>query len=261
MEYEDRLLCFVDILGFKEKVEEAEKDTHKLGELHDLLSQLNPEKLKTIIYGNTPTWGYSSAQTGKAKDDLDDDTLDELRNDWPIDITQFSDSFVISCPSDNPSALTLFLGSIEYLIQAFFEKEILLRGGISRGKVIHNSKQSILFGTAMNKAYFLESQIANYPRIIISSSAYSTLHGELQNTPKFNTLIREAEDGFKCFDIVSLFEVNVINKRSKLDSFINTVSKGNTGSAAIKVGAKYNYLINRYNKAFSQNVALIELGS
>jgi hypothetical protein len=43
--------------------------------------------------------------------------------------------------------------------------EILLRGGIVVGKLLHEN--NIMFGPAFNQAYDLESKSALYPRIVI----------------------------------------------------------------------------------------------
>ena len=53
---------------------------------------------------------------------------------------------------------------------------ILIRGGITIGDVLYDEETNHLFGKAMNRAYELESKIANYPRIIIDptfSNVYS----------------------------------------------------------------------------------------
>lgn len=45
------------------------------------------------------------------------------------------------------------------------DNNVIIRGGIAIGKLRHT--QTEIFGPAMNEAYYLESKIARYPRIVI----------------------------------------------------------------------------------------------
>ena len=55
------------------------------------------------------------------------------------------------------------------LNRALFHRNVFLRGGITIGKMIHSG--SVGLGPALTRAYDLESQIANYPRIVIDPDA------------------------------------------------------------------------------------------
>jgi hypothetical protein len=65
----------------------------------------------------------------------------------------------------------------------WMDHQILIRGGIAKGKLFH-VEGGPLFGPAMNRAYFLESKKAKYPRVIIDSLCYQ----EYKKVETFNLL-------------------------------------------------------------------------
>lgn len=85
----------------------------------------------------------------------------------------FSDSIVISQPIaevDYP----LFIELIAQLQYGLFTKGILIRGGISCGKLYHD--EYYLFGKELIKAYLFESTYADYPRILIDTNLIEEIH-------------------------------------------------------------------------------------
>lgn len=82
------------------------------------------------------------------------------------------------------------------------KKGILIRGGITIGNISYNSQTNQLFGKAMNRAYELESKIANYPRIVID--------------PTFSNVYSRSIDFVEspiCIDSEMLFSVDCFNER------------------------------------------------
>ena len=140
--YETRIVAFVDIMGFKEKVNKSVVDKEMAEKIH--------RALKQILY-------------------LKKRNAEDIRNGYnicDIRITTFSDSAVISYPFTSESGnLFQILLDLIYLQIDLLQNDVLLRGGITIGKVFHDGE--IVYGPAMNEAYRLESQVAIYPRIII----------------------------------------------------------------------------------------------
>lgn len=124
--------------------------------------------------------------------------------------TTFSDLAVISYPVEPPFALPNdILGAadtiwrdevlrhmidlVAQLAASALRLELLVRGGICRGKLVHNA--DFILGPALIEAYRLESQTAIYPRIIVSSS----LHEGDENL--FPSLLRvDQRDGLAHLD-------------------------------------------------------------
>lgn len=139
--YENRLVAFIDLLGFKNTVNNSlTSDNIRLDILHALKQN---ERLYNENYGEGLLNGSNSG----------------------IEVMFFSDSFVISYPENYPGALALLL--LELIWQAFdiANNNFLVRGGVTYGQLYH--KGNICFGPAMNAAYELESKYAKYPRIIV----------------------------------------------------------------------------------------------
>ena len=87
-------------------------------------------------------------------------------------ITIFSDSIIISVLDVENSLLELIL-DIRYLQQNSVMHGLLLRGGISIGKLIHTEKD--IYGPVFIDAYKLESECAIYPRIILHPNIFKNI--------------------------------------------------------------------------------------
>ncbi len=164
MEYKNRVVCFLDILGFKNIIEESEKDNLILQNTLEVLKILNAYKADSEQnYGAT----HESVQ-----------------------VTQFSDSIVISFLIEERDQLILALFNLQEMIVELINYGFLLRGGISNGNLIHTS--DILIGTALYEAYALESSIAIYPRIIISQQLINNYLDVNNNNDNFGRDFEES---------------------------------------------------------------------
>lgn len=130
--YEKRIVAFVDILGFKTIIEDSVCDT----------------SLRRKVLEATEI--IHSRREGQIEG---------------TQVTTFSDSAVISYPLNMRNALFYTIIDIIHLQLELGNKGIMLRGGIAIGDVYHDD--DIVFGPAMNEAYFLESKVAKFPRVVI----------------------------------------------------------------------------------------------
>lgn len=83
----------------------------------------------------------------------------------------FSDNILFFAPYEDKLDMSnlyinLLYGLSEFLVQ-YPKDDIFLRGGISTGSLFYDEKLHFVFGSGLVKAYFLESNIAKYPRIVI----------------------------------------------------------------------------------------------
>lgn len=125
--YTEKYVLFLDILGFEAYINDEKK------------SEMLAEKILLVINKATKIPSISKI---------------------PMCISQFSDTFVVSC--DDLYALNL----ITIIMQTYLLSNYLLsRGAITYGKVFHNGSQFI--GPAITRAYNLEKSEALYPRVII----------------------------------------------------------------------------------------------
>lgn len=141
MKYENRVVLFLDILGFKELVDRTtDKDNNDneiaIEKLYQILNYVNEYK----------------------QENLEKDRI----------VTQFSDTLVISFSEKLSSRLQLLFYQISILVTRLINEGILCRGAISYGKLIHTN--DIIFGPALIDAYLTELKAAMYPRIILDKS-------------------------------------------------------------------------------------------
>lgn len=79
-----------------------------------------------------------------------------------------SDSIFITC--NERAAAKDFLSIVRDVYVSFLAEGLLIRGGVSFGQ--HFETQSITYSPVLAKAYLLESEVAEFPRIIIDSNVY-----------------------------------------------------------------------------------------
>ena len=136
VKYEDRITCFLDLLGFKNHIAAS---TYADGT--DSI-----EKISAL-----------AAAFNSMRQILDTDRPDSRLGN---EVTQFSDSVVISFQAATNSGVFDVLLHIMWVQASLVFHGILCRGGIARGKLVHTS--TLLFGPALLDAYALESQAALY---------------------------------------------------------------------------------------------------
>lgn len=186
-QYETRIVAFVDILGFKEKIDQSVTD----------------EKAYKKIY-------YALKQILSRREHIEADTKKGY-NVSDIRVTTFSDSAVISYPLE-PGSGNLFyiLLDLVHLQIDLLQSAFLLRGGITVGKLYHDG--AIIYGPAMNDAYALESRYACYPRIIIDQEMLlegivktCSSHHDVETECEFveGLVKRDKKDGYWYLDYLS----------------------------------------------------------
>jgi len=136
--YENRVVAFYDFLGWRSKITEAGTDPEKIG------------RLRRAILRHTRS--LSGQQQHAAPQ---------------VRFSSFSDNVVVSQPVSKIAAIHLLatLGAFQFASAA---DSLLVRGGVTIGWIHHDSDS--VFGPALNRAYELESEVANFPRIIIDQN-------------------------------------------------------------------------------------------
>jgi hypothetical protein len=148
--YTNRLIAFIDILGFSQMVATSELSTDSVNRIYKTLTQMDK---------------YTGSFLENAILDVETKIVDPQ-------FTVFSDSIVVSC-SDIETNYELFFNYLATLSYTMIESGILIRGGVTLGPVIHEKR--LLFGSGMINAYKLESKLAIYPRIIIDDKLVETV--------------------------------------------------------------------------------------
>lgn len=146
---EPRIVCFMDILGFSNFIED-----------YDI--NLNSSVLQDIQES------FSQAKEGLLENPyLNQETVKHL------EYQTFSDNICISIPFyDNPTdfltnfnILITYVRGFQYLMM---NKGFFTRGGISTGS--YYADKNIIFSMGLVRAYMLESKQAIYPRIVLDKA-------------------------------------------------------------------------------------------
>ncbi|MEM6724687.1 MAG: hypothetical protein AAF598_11650 [Bacteroidota bacterium] len=142
MVYEQRVVLFLDILGFKNIIDQTE---HKHQDL--------PEQIARLYETLTAMRRYLS-ESG------------DQRYVPSLQLTQFSDAILVSFREDEESQVLQTLHKVQNLLVKLLLRGIICRGGIAYGKLIHDG--NLTFGPALIDAYETESQAATYPRVVLN---------------------------------------------------------------------------------------------
>ena len=188
IEFENRAVAFIDVLGFKSVVDVAAQDGNKLCELKELID---------VLESTVPNL---------------DGTVDPS---VPLDLIPkhiyISDCIILSAPlKSNKMAsyrsLSILVMRVIQISHILLSKGYLIRGGISVGHVWHTD--SNIVGTAYQEAYQIETR-THVPRVELSQGAK-----ELWNQT-------EGTGNSMCLDYKSHFMVNVLH-----DYYIENTSHG-----------------------------------
>lgn len=173
-QYEDRIVAFVDVLGFKNLVMQSQTDDRALQNITSALSSL---------YDWIWQWEADGGNSSFA-------------------FTQFSDSVVLSAIADTLDSFDMLLQLMLGIVDIAYNNGVIVRGGIARGGLIHD--REMVVGPAMVEAYLLESKKAVYPRIIISEELKNEFEANLQEyvdsqsnlaeIPSFNKIFKQDDE-------------------------------------------------------------------
>jgi hypothetical protein len=144
---EERLVCFLDILGFREMIREYDRD-----------------KSSTLLQD--------------FKDALDfalTDVIQRLGPQTDLEYKTFSDNVLISTPfySDDDCYTKLFIitSTIIAFATALLAKGFYVRGGLCIGS--YYSDNNMIFSGGLVTSYELETRVAVYPRVVLDDSLVS----------------------------------------------------------------------------------------
>jgi hypothetical protein len=187
-QYEESLVTYLDILGFKNLIDHSAKDPTKVTRIIEILYEFQRQSsLGTTYKSATATTQYFS--------------------DLIIRAVSLGPDVNLSRPIDTEC---LAVAGIQ--CKLLINNEVLIRGGICSEQFY--MEQGFAFGPALVKSYHLAERIAVYPRIIIDRNliARQDLDGLM---PLYGTYVTRGDDGAYFLDylmIGCLFQVNLFPK-------------------------------------------------
>ena len=255
IEYEQRVIAFIDILGFKEIIKQSEQDISKIELVHDVL-----EYLKALETSDKWTLQLLEIEEDAQKRGVENF---DVRN--KINTTAFSDSIVVSVKVDgnvNEMTSTLIV-NLAYVGAMLLKKGILFRGGITIGNIIH-SESGIVFGQGLIDAYILETKNAKYPRLVLSDKLIKHLNYPIETKRDrypYHHYIERFKDG--CVGFHQMIHYQVLQSwtemtKEKLQSSLNKIRKViikglDSSFEHPDVFEKYDWLKEQYNNLMILN--------
>lgn len=169
--YEERIVAFVDVLGFADLVVASDADQIARAQVSNLLGA-------DRLFDKYMT----ESQLGTA--------------------TFFSDSFIISMTP--PDRIFYMVREVGYLCRYLLLQGFLCRGAITVGSIYHQDQAVV--GPAFIRAYQLERSIAIYPRVILDAAALEYWRAEFALSPAHSHL----ESLVKC-DLENKYFIDIFN--------------------------------------------------
>lgn len=250
LKYEERLVAFIDILGFKEIVKQSEKEPSKISLIYSVLNYLKNWEIPE-------NWDLKLVEI---EEDAQKKGVERFDIRGKTNSTSFSDSIVVSVKVDNDinevaSTLIVNLANIGAIL---FEQGILFRGGLTIGNIIHNEHGTV-FGQGLIDAYKLESNNAKYPRIILSDKLIRFLNYPINSKKDrypYHQYIDRFEDGcvgfhqMQYYQVMESWEEMTIEKLTESLEKVRKVIINGLDESFEKpdVYDKYNWLKDQYHK-------------
>ena len=207
IEETEKYVAFIDVLGYKNKIDKCEEN----GDLKDVA-------LLNFIMNNNHI-----------------DVADELTT------FVFSDCMYI-VGDELEKVLELLacisiqlLGASRIELPGSKQTEInLIRGAVTKGNLIVNESINTLLGPAVNETYILESQIAIYPRIVISDKLIDC---------ELKSYFKEDSDGTYFFDFLLFLQKRkaYVMSQEEMNRHITFLEGYIKNSGNLKINQKYKW--------------------
>lgn len=232
MPYERRVCFFIDILGFKRMISDSvDENGNSVEDQVNFLSEITSDLYERILD----------------------------RDIGSVQITQFSDSFILSFCANEPGALYFALMGLIHLQFNYLFRGILLRGACAIGHLSHSTRE--LFGPTLIEAAREEAGLAYYPRIIIKNREILEECAQYRFVPErtireemgfLNSLINVDFDGISYIDylnheVVSEFENDYIDLANYIICINNKINELDQVKS-FSIQTKNQWLKEKYNR-------------
>lgn len=184
--FQQRVIAFVDILGFSGIVERMSSEKRLFTTFRDALKSLDQQARDFRRYRR---------QLEDKREATVRKGLAPLSGESNLQMTAFSDCYVLS----EVSPAWHVLAAVQALGSKFLTEGILTRGAVIQGEAYHSGR--ILFGPGIVEAYKLESQVAKYPRILVTDAVRQAVGGYHEGLWKGRLL---------CHDVDGCWFVNLL---------------------------------------------------
>lgn len=163
MSYSNCVVYFIDILGTRER-NDFETSLKINEKFHEKLEKYSQRGLPHVVYKRTV----------------------HTFSDCAYIVYDFKD-MIEEYRKDIRKLANISLYNTELLINEFIAEGFIVRGGGTLGQVYYEEQRSLIFGPAISRAYYLESKIAIYPRIVLDDSIVKLIQEHEKEIIELNT--------------------------------------------------------------------------
>jgi hypothetical protein len=228
MEYEERVVAFIDVLGWGAAVENSASDPQLRDRMENAVSSLG-----LIVRDYV--------------DEKDDPRILESLPASDDQATQFSDSVVISFRSNAPWDLTRMVNVVCSYQVTMIMSGFPIRGGITVGKMHHSG--SVSFGPALNRAVCLE-KLARYPRVIVDQFLNHQVRAAASKLPRHWNFVFEDDDGWIIPDYLGAIAISPASNRQVRQIIESAKARSNADTGIL---AKYDWLSAKLDNAIADS--------
>jgi hypothetical protein len=215
--YEERVVAFIDILGFKDWIGKSARQAELLHRIHAALDI----RIDGFAQAFAPL-----VDLKLAPEDFDDR------------FHSFSDFIVMSVRRDI-CEIGLLVYAVFKVCRTLLSYGFASRGGIAMGELYHRHNDPanptappMVFGPAFVDAYTFESTHADGPRVILQNKVWQHINRKCEERPDsklsqfLRTHVHRAEDGPACVNIFADLGTNAFYKFSaNMDTELQTIHK------------------------------------
>ncbi len=223
-EYKDHYVAFLDILGFKNIL-----DQYECEEIYSIFDTIHKRSSVSLIWNGINISAYSQ-----------------------IKHKILSDSVILYIEASIEDSFAALLYVCEGLQKSLLlrKKPILLRGGIALGGLFY--EEDIIFGEGLTKAYLLESKIAKFPRIVFTEETLeegklSTKHMGAMFRPLICRYERD-RDGLYFITYCPFLSVRMENWKTYCDVLFSLCNANLRASTDVSIREKYLWLEKQANR-------------
>lgn len=235
--YEERYCLFLDILGFKDHIDDTTSSKSKQSMTFARLKAALEKISKGVNYKEHIIEGNGRTVISSRE------------------VTQFSDSVILSYKKNESiggSGVSSMLLDVHRLQLQLINKGILLRGAITSGLLYHD--KNFVFGPALNDAVTLES-LANYPRVILDGEVLKEAGIKISDNDcisrSISSMVTEDFDGLYYVDYFNVHPEDFDDDWSDISFYLERLREliknlANKKSLSIKV--KHSWLRTKFNR-------------
>lgn len=253
--YEERLVAFMDILGFSNLVKQSTNNESVQQRLYEFLRQYSKNEHAKKVF-----CGFRNGDGSRCGDE----DIEGLKTLYNYRFTQFSDSFVFSVNTMHRPSVQYFPLLIGQFMQHALELGFLVRGGVAKGLIVHEENGPV-FGPAFIQAYKIESGQAVFGRTVLSNEAFECISksGIYSSSWMDKGLDDEYEITIASF-LKQQYSSPLVESETRSAALSQATQKimqvldALEGSERDRVGGKYRYVISRLRHAMEEAKATIE---